>query len=412
VIRTFIALLALTARAQERSLTLQEAYDLARARSEKVAIQGQAAIELESRVSELVAAVKPRLGFKATETLQDVPSGNASSLFGQSHREEFKLTLHQPLFSGFREFLAVKAARLQGSASQLALKRAEDALFQDVGRAFLDVLGARWQLDTRRRLIAVMQDRVKELESRERLGRSRHSELVAARAQLALLEADLDQALGAERVQQNVLGFLTGLDAALAPVEPSLASTAPLAGLLLRSESRPDVEQRRREFQASELTVSVYSRQRWPTLAADGNYYLKRPPGFTDRIKWDAVFTLDLPIYEGGAISAQVRQARARRTAAERQLSLALRQAKHETRSAHEELGTALSAAEALSRARKLSEENARLQTEDYRLGMVTNLEVLGALNTLQEIQLKADQARIAALWAQTRLAVASGGRP
>ncbi len=393
-----------------RPLSLTEAYALALERSEELAQRGEAVAELEASVDELWGGVRPKVSLVGSEQVQDVPSGvsGVSTTFSQRTREQAQLTLHQPLFSGLREYLAARSGKARLASAELALARAQQLLYQDVARGYLDVLGARRELDIRKALIAITDEQIRDLKEREKLGRSRRSEVLAAESQKAQALAALETARGAEAVAQVRLRFLTGAEEDLAP-EPVALPSPVLEPALEALARRPDVEAARRERDAAALDVGVASRQRWPVLALDGNYYLRRPPGFNDKIKWDAVFSLTLPLYDGGTIGAQTRRSKARERSAEAALSLARRKAELEESSARRDLSSALAAVAALEEAGRAAEANARAQREDFRLGQVTNLDVLGSLNVLQETRLRLDAARLLAYWARVRLDVAAG---
>lgn len=394
-----------------RPITLPESYALALRRSEELAQRGETVVELEARAEELKAKIRPQASLAATETLQDVPPerSGVSSQFTQSHREQAQVTLSQPLFSGLREFLALRAMRARGRAAELALERARHLLFGDLAQAYVEVLSAQEEASVRRVLAEITDDRIKELESRRRLGRSRKSEVLAAEARRAQIAADLETVSGRRRQTQLSLRFLTGLEEDL---EPRLLSPADLGALepwLEAARRRPDVEAARLESLAAALGEGVERRARWPVLSLDGNYYLKRPPGFTDRVKWDAVFRAELPLYSGGSLSARIAAAAAVKSSSERALELALRRACLETESAYSAAESAVSIAAALEKAAELAQANAQAQAEDYRLGLVTNLDVLGSLNALQESRLKLSEARLTAALARLRLLVAAG---
>ena len=68
-----------------------------------------------------------------------------------------------------------------------------------------------------------------------------------------------------------------------------------------------------------------------------------------------------------------------------------------------------MSVVAALDNAERLASENAKAQSEDYRLGQVTNLDVLGSLNILQQTRLQQNAARLDAYWSRVRLEVAAG---
>jgi outer membrane protein len=395
-----------------RPITLSQAYGLALARSEELSQRRHGVEELEQRIRELWSNVKPRLALTGTQTWQDTPgeTGGASSSFTQTSRPQAAVTLHQPLFSGLREFLALKATRAQDEAAQLQLKRAQELLYQDVAAAYVNLLSLHLEMRSRQALIDLTEDRIKELRSRERIGRSRESEVLAAQSQQAQAVSDLEAARGQERTAQAILRFLTGLEEDLFPADLPVPGPELLQPFLDRARRRADVSARLKDVDASRSSVSVQSRQRLPTVSFDGNYYLKRPTGFSEHIRWDAILSASLPLYYGGAISAQTGQAKARLASAEDALSLALRAAERDVRQTHSSLDSSLSVVAALERALTLADANAKAQTADYRLGLVTNLDVISALNTALETRLRRDRAKLQAALARVQLEVAAGG--
>lgn len=395
-----------------KPISLEEAYKLSLTRSEQLAIQGQGVAELEARISELYSNVRPRVSVIGSHLWQDEPDGGGgfATNFAQRTRPEARVNARQPLFSGFREFLAVRSAKRSVEAGELDLLAAKQKLYQDVADAYLRLLGVHQELETRRRVVEHTSDRAEDLRQRERIGRSRKSELLAAESQLAQTVADLETAKGDEREAQWALRFLTGSEEDLAPADVALPAAPAIQDYLSRARARPDVEARRKEAEALRLATRSEGRQRWPTIAAEGNYYLKRPTGFTETIKWDALVSASLPLYAGGQISADVAQARARERAAEQKLALALRTAELEARTRHEALTADLSRVAALEKAARAAEANARAQAADYRNGLVTNLDVLTSLNVEQEARLRYVRARLDAYLSLARLEVAAGG--
>lgn len=395
--------------AQGRTLDLPEAYRLALARSEEIAISGATYEEALANADEIFSRVKPRLNLMGSATFQDVPPG-ATGLFLQRHREQGWVSLSQPLFSGFREFLAHRASKDLGRAAELSLERAKQLLYRDVARAYLDLLAAQDDIRIRDALVAITRDRVAELRDFRKVGRARAGELLAAESQLALNLAQLESARASEQVAQFTLGFLTGLEDRLnlAPA-PAPAPVPPLDAALAKARSRPDVESRREEASAAESSIKVVSRARWPTVSLDANWYFQRPPSFTSDVKWDAAITGSLPLYGGGEIGAQTRQREARLKARRAALSEASRRAELEARSAHQRLASSVAVTAALEKAADLAEQNAKAQSADYKLGQVTNLEVLGSLNSLQQTRLQQNEARIDAYWSRVQLEVAAG---
>ena len=393
-----------------RPITLDEAYVSALKRSEAVAERGETYAQVLAQIDVLWSSVKPRLNLNGSQTWQDTQGPNGVFPI-PANQEVAAINGHQPLFAGLRDFLAVKAGKAQGESADFAYRRAKQVLYQDVANAYLNLLQSRRDIATHAAQVKLTDDRVKELKNFEEIGRSRKSEVLAAQAQQAQDVADLETSRGLERVQQATLRFLTGIEQDLAPQEISALSQAEdMQPFLERSEHRPDVEGARRDLEYSDLYVSIQRRQYLPTLSLDGNYYLRRTQAFYGHVKWDATLTGQLPLYWGGQIRAQTRQAEAQRGFNEQALSLVLRTAELDVRSAHGDLISDLSIEQALEKAMTLAEANAKAQAADYRHGLVTNIDVLTSLTTVQNTRLRLDAAQIQAYFARVRLEVAAGG--
>ena len=168
------------------------------------------------------------------------------------------------------------------------------------------------------------------------------------------------------------------------------------------------MQARRLDLTSRDYALDAEKGLRWPSLDLGGDYYLKRPTA-QKKIHWGVGLSANLPLYSGGAITAGIKAAEALSRSARQTLSLAVRQAELDVKTAYDGLQTALSVAVSLDKARELAEANAKAQMADYKLGLVTNLDALTSLKTMQDTALALDHARIDTFWAQTRLEVAAG---
>lgn len=394
-----------------RPITLWEAYTAAKSQSEALAASSAGVEEADQRVRELWGAIQPTVSLQGSEFVQDSGGGGSGvqSTLNRRDRPEAKLALSQPLFSGFREYLALKAARSRRESSAADLERAASLLYRDVARAFHDLLAVRRELETRRATAELTAELVRDLEARAKLGRSRASEVLQAKVQLAQIHAQLPEAAGREGTAQEVLAFLTALPGPLEPVEGALPAAPPLEEALRRARSRSDIRARREDLSAALFAENAARRERWPTASLAGSYYLKRV-GFQENIKWDATFLASLPIYSGGGTTARIAQAGSRTRAADLRLKGAQRLAESEVRRAHARLEAEEERGRALAAAAELAERNAKAQAEDYKLGVVTNLDVLGALTSLQDVRLNLERSRLDAAFIYAELEAAIGG--
>jgi outer membrane protein len=244
------------------------------------------------------------------------------------------------------------------------------------------------------------------------IGRSRESEILSTQSQNAALESRLEVARGFRMASLSVLNTFVGAHlSGIVDDRPEAVLPAPLETYLQRLGQRPDVraaEERQRSFgHFSAAARRGYS----PTLDVAGNYYLKRV-GSNKPVDWDVLFTLDAPFYTGGNTRSVVEQAESDERAAGLQMSQTYRQAEGEVRERYQNLLSLLAQVTKLQRSAELAERNYTVQQNEYRLGLVNNLDVLAALNTWQESQLALDTARLAAKNVSLRLDLAVARTP
>lgn len=393
------------------SFTLAQCVDAALVQSESVGLAEEALRRAEATYTELRAAVLPRLGAKGTERIQDtsgVPAGS-NSTFTRRERPEASLYARQTVFAGFREFAALKAQDADAAARAGDVAVARWRLREDVARVFYTVVERDLEIQSLETLTALSRDREAELRKRFAIGRSRESELISTEAQIADLEARLVSARGQRDLGLEILRSLTGTDVkTVVDDTPPAGPPGPLEGWLSGLPARPDLRAAQSAAAAETHWAVSARRARWPSVTAEGNYYLKRT-GFNEPIDWDVLLTLDAPIFTGGQWTGSVRAAESDRRAAALRLSRARREAEREIRERHRTLSTLLDQAAALARAADLADENHRVQSREYRLGLVTNLDVLSAMNNAQESRHALAVARTEAKIASLLLALAAG---
>lgn len=388
--------------AGESALTLSQCYEMALKQSESLQIQGEAIYQFGQRVKESLSAILPKADFLYTEFWQDTSGTDASaggvgSTLNRGERPEAKIQLKQPLFSGFREFQALKGFQSEKKRQELILMRSRLLLYEDVANAFYLVLKLERDLENTRDVLKLTQDRIKELDARVKLGKSRRSELLSSQSQLASLEGQEEVLKGQVAVAREVLQELTGENVRskiLADEIPAVQPAGPLGEVLAKGEKRTDLRALAQDLETKKLGLKLAQGALYPTASLLGNYYMKRV-GFQEAIDWDLQLSVDLPLFQGGANLAgirlkdsQVRQAQWEYRRAKRSIESALRRS-------YINLATALAQLTAFQDAHQKAGESYRMQVEEYRYGLVNNLDVLEALKTLQEAKKNLDSTLI-----------------
>ena len=366
--------------AQPRALGLADCYRMALKQSEEIALRAELINEAESRFLQAFSGVLPKISFSSVDKWQDGDGGSAR------HLPERKFSLSQPLFSGFKEFAAMRGSKSEKELRRLEKERAEQLLLLDVSDAFHLVIEQREDLRVLEAIRQTLRRRDEELESRERIGRSRPSERVAVQAQLYRVESDWELAQSQEALAAQLLGFLTGLDAIgdLQEPGPSLPAAQPEESYLAQAAARADVKAAEQALELSRQRLKAARAGFFPTVDVDGNYYVQRS-GTAKDVAWDASLNVDVPLFEGGRTRGQNKEAESLLRQAEIRLQRSRRTALHDIRDAYTQYDGTVARVKALTKALEATEESYQLEEQEYRLSLVNNLEVLAALQTLQD---------------------------
>jgi len=393
------------------ALTLDEYFVQALVRSEVVATQSELIRQAEERFRQAGAALYPTVSGVASYTWQD--SGAIDTSFSPARQPLARLTATQPLFRGFREFAAVRQSRALVDAQGDDYRNARRQLFKDVAQNFYDVLTLEQELRNLDEQIDLYREREKELVDRVRIGRSRPGETLTVQSTISTLQAQIEQRKAELNAAREVFAFLSGLPAPtpLQDVEAIPPELDTLDVYLARLALRPDVKAAQLRLAAAQENIGVVRGAHLPSLDLNANRYLERA-GNLENVEWDVQLALTVPLYAGGSVQSRVREAQSQSMQAELGVSQVQRQAEQEIRSLHKSVVLDRSQLAALEMATDAARKNYEAQQHDYRLGLVTNLDVLQALAVFQDNQRALDRARYTAKLNYLRLQAAAVQRP
>ena len=366
-------------------LTLEECYRLALKRSEEIAIHQELINETEGRFVQALGTALPRASFSLSEKRQD---GSGGSSFTLKEVPERKFVFTQPLFAGFKEFAAMGASRAEHRQRQFEKSKAELTLMVNVSDAFYLLLEQRQDRQALETVREALRARLQELDERARLGRSRASELASAEAKLRRVEAQMEEAKRDEATGEHLLAFLTGLPriGELQDIPDGTLVLNTEDAYLARVDQRPDVHAIEQAWHVAEKQVSIARAKFFPTVDAEANYYTKHV-GTASGVDWDAALLVKVPIFQGGQALGAAKEAAAKAREAKLRYEETQRAAELDIRDAYVKAATALLRVQMLEQALQAAEESYRLQVEDYRFNLVSNLDVLQELEALEAVR-------------------------
>lgn len=385
----------LTIASTSYAVTLKEAFASSLKHSESIGIQKSRTAQAESALDASEAAALPKIAATGSYTyLDDSDLKPAQKANFDKTQTAAKVGLVQPLFRGFQDHYATVALEAQLEAQKNRSEQAKIDLYLAVADAFFSLQAAEKDEANLKALYDITAKRQQEILSRTKIGKSRKGELLSAEALSANLQAQLAAATNAKEIAREEFASVTGLpaDAKLDDTEPT-NKVPSLDEYLKLLAKRPDLLALEGEMQAESFKISGARGGHWPSLDLFGNYYIKRPGQLEDS-HWDAGLSLTVPIYEGGLVSAQIQSALANSNEKQLLYQDTKRRAELTLKQSYNNVASGLTQVKALEVAVKAADANYQEQNRDYRYGLVTNLDVITALNTLQETRRNYDKQR------------------
>lgn len=409
------------ARAEDAVVTLSQCHAWALQNSETRRVSREDILQSEARARAALGGLLPTVQWTWDRTWQDTkglpvfndPSGFSNS-FALKRQDVSKFTVDQALFGGFREFSARAGFLKERDRDALRLDQQSLDIFQSVVASFYGVRASETLRDNVAEAMALAQKRTRELQSRYRLGKARESEIFSAESQVSALRAQWIHLGGQTRWARENLSYVTGrnvLADGLVDDEALTDRPAPLEEFTARLDRRPDIQAQQKDVEGRRLRVRYEKARYWPTLNFNGNYYTDRP-AFYDAINWDAKLSLAAPIYQGGEVGARTAEAVSQLRQSEDELARLRRWAQTDVAQRHALWVAALDEVGAYREGFEAADKSFRRHEEEYRLGLVTNLDVLQAINDRLAMKKAWDDARLNARRAYWDLRAAVGSLP
>ena len=410
---------AATARGQRahRMVSLKQAYQLAMQHHPSIKVLHQRVEQARAGRYKAWSAIKPTAGMSGSFThwdeeikfeIKDPLTGKTVEAFDFQKQNQFGFNLMAkvPLFVG-PAYPGISAANKMVRLAELSE--------QDFRRGFqLQVANAYY-------LIVSQKEVARSLEAKLKVDRKH---LAAARARLdagqaarsAVLRADLvatqdEQALRVARnnlaAARRQLAILLGLKGTLdvtRPAEPPHPERSPDKMLRTALGQRPD-------YKASALSISAAQSGQlatWlgfaPTVDASWLFRWSEASAFADKKwSWSLIFTVNLPLYDGGARYADLRANEAKISAARHQRRALRDTIEGQLVRLRAEVASAEAGVVSTTKAVKLARTTAADMEVSYEAGAATQLDVLDATQRQLEAQIqhissryKRDMARLA----------------
>lgn len=328
------------------------------------------------------------------------------------------VSLGVPLYQGGGVRNGIRAADARIDAGRADLRDSESTLFAQVVGAYMDVIRDEAVVGLNRQNVEVLRVNLQATQDRFQVGDLTRTDVAQSQARLATAQAQFEQSeaqLVASRENYvRLVGDAPGVLQPPPPLPPLPASATEATQVALANN--PALEGAKGQRLAARYDVSGARAGRLPRVSAvgSGNYsdYLGslNVPGASQTNRSGAVgLSVSLPIFSGGLVGAQVRQAQAREAAAIETVTLVERNVVAQARSAFANYAAAnavIRSSEQAIAAASLSLEGVRAENT---VGTRTIIEILNAQQELLNAQVNLVFARRNAYVAGFSLLAAMG---
>lgn len=374
-----------------RAATLKDLYDDALKNFPELGAQNASYQASETRYSGALRSLGPVVQLKGNQTYRE--EDRRASGFAQGRERSLYLSAIQPLFKGGREYAGLSYAQNINSAEKMRLASKKRLVYQDVVKVFFSCLIQDKEILNQEKLVQLTNKRISDLEGRVKIGRSRHSELLLAKAQSESAKAQLEVAIREKEKALAELKRITGSDVGQSlTYKAKEFHLAPLPFYLEKLNSHPDLQTKISEVAAQRDNLQVSYRTHLPDLDLRGNYYLHRE-GALKNVSWDVSLNITVPIFESGVTTSKINEEVFKKEQQEYLLFDVKNTLETTVKQIFLTLEKDIVRLKILKKAAALAEDNYQEQQKDYRLGLVSNLEVIQAMNTYIENKKTHDRA-------------------
>ena len=240
----------------------------------------------------------------------------AGSQSGTSVPRGAGITITQTLFDGLRTTNNIRSAESNVFGSRETLRNVEQSVLQSGAQSYMDVLRDTAILDLRASNIKVLDEQLRQTQDRFKVGEVTRTDVAQAEASLAGSRADFFAAQS--QLQNSIASFRQVIGEQPTRLEPArpLERGIPTSldnAIAISQIEHPSIQSALHSTEVAELQVKIAEGALYPTIGLTGSasqrYDLSNVTG-SSAFVGSIVGSVSVPIYEGGASYATIRQAK------------------------------------------------------------------------------------------------------
>jgi outer membrane protein TolC len=314
------------------TLTLARALALANADNEQIASQGETYLQALIDKNRAFASFLPTVSFQPNFTVEEAPQGNVASTApgtpattaaaaaatqgGYVQDGRVLRRLEAPVVGAmnfsYRNVPVYKAAEIAVVQQKQLLLDARATVLLNVAQTYYQVVISTEQVAVLEHSLALQQARLADLEGRFKARLALALEVAQARSDEAAARVELSHASNDMRNGRRTLALLIGapeVDGPLVSATPLPDPPVPVSQYVERALAhRQDLLAAQAAVNEANYSVKAAVAEYYPSVSLNVAGYLYQQ-NYANSSKWNAILSANLPIFTGGAIRADVRDA-------------------------------------------------------------------------------------------------------
>lgn len=411
---------------QTKTQSLMDIYHQALAHDPTLASALSANKAAQEIIEQGKALYRPTVNFNAgvNSTHSEIKFNNVTSNFprlaGTANFEgyNYNLELRQPIYRK-QNLVQMDQSHTQVSQADKQYHQSQQALILRTTQAYFDVLIAQDRIDLIGAQKAAILSQLDQAKATFEVGTSTVTDVNEAQARYDLIVSQEIAATNEYDIAKRAIQALTGeVPNKLAPAKAEIKVMQPTQSMQewqdIALQTNLSIQIQQDALKLAEQEVELNNAGHLPTLDAVASYANNYTNGGLNGFGTDlnnAVVGLQLqiPIYQGGAVSSRVRQAVLNKQRAQEDVTVARRNTDLETQRAYLNLSTTIAQVKALEQALVSSQSQLDSTKLGYEVGVRTSVDVLNAQQQLFSAKRDLLQARYNYLVNIIRLKSASG---
>ena len=425
---TLFLVVALSAPAQEKTMTLDESIAMGLENSRMLHASLMKAASADAKAAEMSGMLYPSLKLQASyQRLSEVPEfkipfPGIPTIFPYiPNTYSARASFQQPLFTGGKLLGAARSAGFQAEASKGDLDKDKAELVYNIKSGYWSVFRAKEVLRLAEENVKQVSAHLQDVENLLKQGLATANDVMKVRVQLAnstILQSDAANNVQLATITFNsMIGLPLETEVGIASKLTPASKEFPELGDLVKAAltARPDVLAMESRVNASDAAVTSAAGGWFPQILLTGNYYYARPnqriipskDEFNDT--WDVGVTLQFDLWNNLSTLHQTQQAKAQFEQSKDVLAMIKDGVTLDVTQCYFSFVQSKNRIRLSEQSVQQANENHRMTAEKFKAGLTTSSELLDAEVALLQANLQLTQSLVDHELAEAKLEKAVG---